>query len=173
MKLRTSRLFCALPLVLALTACNKLPKETTTGANTFGCRVDGKIWNTYAEHTLDNAVESEYDAGFFTLSAERDTRKDGGRIDLQLADSLGLRTRTYAGASKGFYATYTRVDDGEYDIFQTDSTTSASITITHFTPPSEPGEKAIVSGTFSFTAKSSTTGKTAEITDGRFDVAAR
>ncbi len=171
----TSRLSsCTLALLLALASCSKLPKETTSGAHTFGCRVDGKAWNTYTEHTLDNAIEAEYDAGFFTLSAERDTKKRGGRIFLQLADSAGLlHTRTYTGAAGGFYATYFRDEDGTTEIFQTGSSGTGRITLTRFTPPPTPADEAIVSGTFSFAATSAATGEVVEITDGRFDVKAR
>lgn len=175
MKLSSSLgIVIALANFTALSACNKLPKETTSGKNTFGCRVDGKVWNTYTETFLDNAIEPEYQDGYFTVTAERDTKKRGGRIYLQLADSPGLRTRTYGGAADGFYATYFKDEDGTTEIFQTNpSGGGASITLTRVTPPSAPDQNAIVSGTFSFTATSANTGEAVEITDGRFDVEAR
>ncbi len=167
-KLRALVLLC----ILTLTACNKLPKETTSGKNTFGCRVDGKIWNTYTEHWLDRSVEPEYQTGYLAIQAERDTRKGGGRFYLQLADSLDLRTRTYNAADDQFNVSYTSTDDNG-ELYLTDTTDATStLTITHFTPPSAPEEHAIVSGTFSFTLTSPNTGKKIVVTDGRFDVKA-
>ena len=168
-KFRALLLLC----ILAAYACKKLPRETESGKNTFGCRVDGKIWNTYAEHWLDNAIEPEYGDGYFTVTAEREKGKHGGRIYLQLADSLGLRTRTYNGGADGFYATYFWDEKGNAEIFQTTPTGKASITLTRVTPPTTPDGKAIVAGTFSFTATNAATGEAVEITDGRFDVEAR
>jgi hypothetical protein len=166
---RTLAVFC----LLSLAACNKLPKETTSGKNTFGCRVDGKIWNTYTEHWLDRAVEPEYEDGFFTVKAERDTRDRGGTFFLQLSDSLGIRTRTYTAATDRFYATYSPWEDNG-DLYLTDTTDATSIlTIKHFTPPPAQGEYAIISGTFSFNLTSPNTGKKYVITDGRFDIKAK
>lgn len=174
MKLRFALRMMAVLTGLFFAACNKLPKETSSGKNTFGCRVDGKVWNTYTETSLDNAIEPDYDAGYFTVTAERDTRKNGGRIYLQLADSTGLRTRTYNGAAEGFYATYFRDEDGTTQIFQTAASGGgASIALTRVTPPATASGKAIVSGTFSFTATDASTGETVKVTDGRFDVEAR
>jgi len=158
--------------LLALAACNKLPRETTKGKNTFGCRVDGKVWNTYTDHTLDRAIEPEYQTGYFVLTAERDTRPRGGRFSFILVDTAGLRTRTYAGFKDGFSATYTSWDHN-HDLFVLDTTdASATLTLTRMTPPATPDGKAIVSGTFSFTVVSPNTGERIQVTDGRFDVEA-
>ena len=148
-----------------------LPEETTEGKGTFGCRVNGEIWLPYAEHTLDNAIEPEYDsAGWFAVGAERE-KSVGHYIWLQLADSTGLSTKTYS-SNEGFAAHYKKMTNGQEEIFDTPVGSPASITITKIVPPSGSERHAIISGTFSFTARSFTTGDSIRITDGRFDLKA-
>jgi hypothetical protein len=146
-----------------------LPEETQEGKGTFGCRVNGEIWLPYAEHTLDNAIEPEYDSsGWFAVGAERE-KSVGHYIWLQLADSTGLSTKTYS-SNEGFAAHYKKMTDGQEEIFDTPVGSPASITITKIVPPSGSERYAIISGTFSFTARSFTTGDSVRITDGGFDL---
>ena len=170
-------LWFILPAMMLQAGCKQLdltpglPEETKEGKGTFGCRVNGDIWLPYAEHTLDNAIEPEYDStGWFAVRAEKENGI-GHYIWLQLADTTGLHEKAYDGAN-GFFAYYEKMTDGQVETFVVKPSSPASITLTKVVPPSAGDRYAIVSGIFSFTAISTTTGDSVRITEGRFDLKA-
>lgn len=154
-----------------------LPDETQEGKNTFGCKVDESLWLPYVEHTLDRKVEAEYRGGWFTMRAERE--KDPIEyIRLQLSDPSGsLQVKTYT-VKEGFTASFETQTLSQYDLLSVDSTGEGAVTITRVQPVTDTAiggivsRYTIVSGRFSFTAVSPTSGKKVEIRDGRFDVQA-
>lgn len=152
-----------------------LPEATQTGEHTFGCKVDGKNWKPYAEHTLDRAIEPEYSPRGFTVRLENEIG-DIPYIYLSIVDTTGLKERTYR-VHEGFEATVTKsVNDSllSDDLSTHDSDLVGYVTITKVKQPtgkiSDPG---ILSGTFSFNARSWRTGRTVQVTEGRFDFALR
>jgi hypothetical protein len=175
---RTAIVFLSAFLILA-TGCKQLdltpelPAETQEGKHTFGCKVDDAFWLPYAEHTLDRAIEPDYDSGYFSVRVEREIG-DVSHIYLQLGDSTGLHTKTYSKA-EGFSASVNKKEDGVYDTYFTSSSSEeANITLTKAEMPAADGSKqVIVSGRFSFVATSATTGKSIRVTDGRFDLKVR
>jgi len=171
-------LFCAFSLITG--GCKavddvinpSLPAETQEGKNTFGCKVNDALWLPYTEHTIDRALEPEYDHGWFTLRAERETG-NLPYINLQLADSTGLHTKHYSEA-EGFGGSVTFYENGQSDTYITLPGDRADITLTKAEPPAPNGSReVIISGTFSFVATSTLSGKKVTVTEGRFDLKAR
>lgn len=149
-----------------------LPDETQEGKNTFGCKVNGKIWLPYTEHTLDRAVEPEYDRGWFAVRVERE--KDPSQLMwLQLGDSTGIQQKTYT-LNDGFYAYFQSQKEGKVDTYMAGPGSTGIVTITKVEeqPPKNGRISTIVSGTFSFTAKDDISGQTVIVSEGRFDVKA-
>jgi hypothetical protein len=148
-----------------------LPAETREGKGTFGCRVNDALWLPYTDHTLDRAIEPEYRPGWFALRAERE-QNTAEYFWLQIADSTGLQKKLYS-ADQGFYAYFETNTNNQYELFVVKPDSASTITLTRVTPPGSSDIRyTIVSGTFSFVAESTTTGKTVTIKDGRFDVKA-
>ena len=136
-----------------------LPPATQTGANTFGCKVNGKVWlpsetawiefingglNIVGEDILDNNSAVAIHIGEFTIS-------DSGYFQ------LGKHTSYFSQASF----------DTDKNIFITDLVNIGNITITRLDTTKL---NYIVSGTFNFKARDEITGETVEITEGRFDL---
>ncbi len=170
-------LTCLLPACKDLDITPGLPEATQEGKNTFGCMVDGKLWLPYAEHTLDSEVEGEHSTGWFGVRAEQE-KNPLQYIWLQLADSTGgLKLKTYS-LDEGFSAYLESYTNGVSERYDTGPGNDGSITITKLEPRTGTAiggvsrSYTIVSGTFSFSATSATTGKAVRITEGRFDVQA-
>jgi hypothetical protein len=175
-----AKVLLTLVLMLAMGACNtlddikpKLPDETQEGKDTFGCLVNDELWLPYVEHTLDHALESDYDKGYFSMRAERETG-DIPYINLVLGDSTGLHLKTYT-RDEGFYPSITIYENGQGDTYTTlPAGGEASITLTKAEEPSPNGStEVVISGRFSFVAVSSFTGKKVTVKDGRFDLKVR
>lgn len=170
-------LFCACFLLSGCKVLDEvkpqLPEETQEGKHTFGCYVDGALWLPYTEHTLDRALEPRYDAGYFTLRAEREIG-DVTHINMQLSDSTGFKLKTYT-RDEGFYPSVTISDNGQSDTYTVlPAGGEASITLTKAEEPAPDGSREVIfSGRFSFVAVSSFTGKQVRVTDGRFDLKLR
>jgi hypothetical protein len=152
-----------------------LPEETQEGKNTFGCMVNDQVWLPYVEHTLDRKVEAEYRGGYFTLRAEREMNPLE-YIRLQMFDSAGLQLKTYT-LWQQFSGSYESIKNGTPDMHVVDSTAQGSITFTKVEPKTKTvgnitSHYHIISGRFSFTAKSLTTGNRVTLKEGRFDVQA-
>jgi len=168
-----------LSLLLSSTACQKvedvfvekLPEATQTGAGTFGCLVDNKLWLPFVEHTLDSKIEVDYYPLAYSLQVQAENEKPDvtGLIRLYMNGGGPIKPGTYT-LGNGFSASCTK--DGQY---QTPTTGPGFITITKVEPQvvTKLGITThydIISGTFEFTAVNAATGKTMTITDGRFDV---
>jgi hypothetical protein len=150
-----------------------LPEATQTGMHTFGCKVDGKNWRPYAEHTLDRSIEDEYYGTAFNVRLENEI----GNIPfiyLALGDSSGIQEKTYV-LGKDFNATVTmKTDSLQDEVFdtRTGDDLEGYVTITKVKQPgAKITDKGILAGTFSFTARSATTQRITKVTDGRFDFA--
>ena len=168
-----------LSLVLLLCACEDLPKPTATGEQTFGCRVNGKMWkplgqrtgrrvgpptSTYmirtdnGEYLRINAYSGEESVGIW-LNASI-LGRGAYRLDQPyLCGAIEARGNTGEWLPKPFY------DCTSVEGYFTDSLRTGEVVITQFDRA-----KGIVSGHFSFTAYNSRTNSTVEVTDGRFDL---
>jgi len=158
----------------------QIPPVTQTGANTFGCLVDGKPWT--ANTGLSFSVKPLYiGAGyidgkyFLKLSARQRQSKEGidSNIDifiegankkgvflLNINDAIGPRISTPI-SSVGVY----RISDNYTYPYETDSAHTGQVTITRYDAANK-----IAAGTFYFTAQNVDNDSIVHITDGRFDV---
>ncbi len=171
-------LACFFMLSLSFTACKiaddllDLPEETQTGAQTFGCLVDSKRWKAYAEHTLDNAIEPEMGPTYFNARIENEIG-DVPYIYFEIGDSSGIQEKTYR-VGEGFSAMVTmKTDSLQGEVLYTNEVAQPEGYVT-ITKVKQRGadlmDKGILSGTFSFTAKSATSNRTTKVTEGRFDI---
>ena len=158
------------PLLLSLFCCDKdeltelekLPPETHSGQDTFGCLVNGKAW--VMEKRIGAATF--YQTGTFMIY----TGHNGFRAFISLViDDLNLdagkqyQLGEVSQTAPSDYAIYNEVDmNCEY---YTTSTYTGSLTISHIDKVNY-----TVSGTFEFEAWSDACAKVIKVTDGRFDV---
>jgi hypothetical protein len=159
---------------------DQLPPATDTGANTFGCLVNGKavvihkpfgdlspdfgceyqlIYNTVSGYSFNVYGTDVVDGCHFTS------------VEIGL-DSIQLHETTYLlNTPIVNYGRHGLVDiangcpPSPLLTYLTDSIVTGQLTITHFDQ-----EKQIVSGTFYFDAVETTRGDTVHVTDGRFDM---
>lgn len=167
---------------LAFASCEDLPKPTTTGKQTFGCRVNGKLWrpkgraypagprNPVYVYNSSTQKESIYIEAFLgtestILYLDVPVLRKGSYVLNQPAFFPTRRGISYAE----FASVQTRVDSGQInyltDRYLTDSLRTGEI----FLARVDRGA-GVVSGSFSFTGYDKNTGKTVEVTDGRFDL---
>jgi hypothetical protein len=169
-------LFLLFSLLLLSSSCKKkntepeLPPETTIGAMTFGCKVNGKVF--VPKGSLDGpAITSQYiylgtgQGGGWFLNLSGANRIDEPRITIGIeTDSLFIeegktyrmkeaKGHSYAGLLKGLNLYY---------IYPADS---GELIITKHNQ-----QERILSGRFWFTATSVYDQTKMSITEGRFDV---
>jgi hypothetical protein len=151
---------------------SKLPPATQTGANTFGCLVNGHALVPGGSlfsgaHTQCNYI---FTAGGYHLTIEGDADNNSQIKQILIeTDSLAvtqgqsLTFKAYAsGNADAFYDLITST--GSQNKYRTTNTISGQLTITKLDPI-----KQIVSGTFYFKAIN-ISGDTVKVTDGRFDM---
>jgi len=151
----------------------QLPPATQTGANTFGCLVDGKVWiptgggaGSGVNPTRGGLFQDT--AGKLNIHIAANSYNDYIEIYLKYITSTGtfyLNSNTGVKPNVIFPESY-----GAYfirntsDYFVTDTLHTGLVKITYADTTT-----GIVSGTFEFTAKNKQTGEIKEITKGRFD----
>lgn len=168
-----------LSITIIITSCKKqpvdqlslLPAATQTGANTFGCLVNGKAFlpkksfSVIARTDLSCFYSNTENGYVFNIGASRDLGSGSSDVVGIATDSLKISEGETINLTKAFTPT---LAFGDYAINVSSYTTNASatgeLTITHLDMI-----KQIVSGTFQFNAVSKS-GDTVKITNGRFDV---
>jgi len=164
-------------LLLAASHCKKnkdqLPSATQSGANTFGCLIDGKAWIPTG-HGAGSGIEPTSGGFFGTPDGKRNiyikaySPSDDIHIFLKQVYTVGTYYLNKNNIGRPDFLIYPESyggyfrDDGSY--FVTDSLNTGVVRITYADTTS-----GIVSGTFQFTAKNPQTGPLKKITDGRFD----
>jgi hypothetical protein len=161
--------------LLTLSQCKKkdsspqLPLETTTGAMTFGCKIDGRVFvprNYYTRTGL--YVQYVYlgpgkGGGYFLNIPATDWAAETIEAVRITTDSLLVQEgktypfRTSKGSAHAEY--HASVDYEKLD--QDDG----QLTITRFD-----AQQGIISGRFDFVGTDKSTGRHVRVTDGRFDV---
>jgi hypothetical protein len=149
---------------------DQLPPATQTGAQTIGCLVNGvPFTDSGVMNNFYQFINGEY---FLVINWEMNTSEGFmfGQIDLSKIEINEGETYTlnisdfleddYVGGN-GTYAT----NIGEQSQYETNETVTGHIHFTRFDT-----ENFIMSGTFEFQAKEIQSGKTINITDGRFDL---
>jgi len=162
-------------VVLLLTQCTKkdptpqLPAETTTGAMTFGCKIDGRVFVPRDYYTRTGLYVQYVNLGsgkgggyFLNIPATDWAGKPIEGVGITTDSLLVQEGKTYPfktkkGNAKAFYFA-----DNQYQKLYQDS---GALTITRF----DPGQ-GILSGRFYFVGTNKITGQQVQVTDGRFDV---
>ncbi len=168
-------------IILTATGCKKdkktpleqLPPETQTGANTFGCLIDGKAFKPKGNPLAGPVIKAHYQfvngKQGFGISARRSDGETGQGVGIG-GDSIQLNIGTFdltspaSGKFCGGY-TYRGLTDPAGISYYTNEIQSGQITVKYFNTIEQ-----IVSGTFWFDAIDTTTGKIVQIREGRFDL---
>jgi hypothetical protein len=161
--------------VLTLSQCGKkdpapqLPLETTTGAMTFGCKIDGRVFVPRNYYTRTGLYVQYVNLGsgkgggyFLNIPAADWAGKPIEGVSITTDSLLVQEGKTYPfqnakGTARAFYFA-----DPEYHKRDQDP---GELTITRFDPV-----QRIISGRFHFVGTHESTGKQVRVTDGRFDV---
>lgn len=148
---------------------DQLPPVTQTGANTFGCLLNGKAWTPKGNNGTSNyrvSYDPTYDGGTFDLRTYRYPSEGKEPQYLILYSNNLSNTGTYLFKNRSrsrarFSDHKTNCNIASYDSLSTYSSGSLAITRLDL-------NQGIISGTFEFTlAKPGC--DTIKVTDGRFD----
>lgn len=157
-------------------AADPLPKATQTGANTFGCRLNGEPWLPNGYHRMSGEVvkvSASYEttgacAGCFCVGAFRRERVyDDIELVVNKLDHVGtypLNTTNHWSQPWIAGGRYRPLQPSSTD-YLTDSLRTGTLTITRLDTVAR-----IISGTFTFSAHQTGGTQVASVTDGRFDV---
>lgn len=152
---------------------SKLPAATQTGANTFGCLVNGKAFIPggslfSGSHQQCNYIYTNGGYYFTILTTNQDYYNAVKQVQIE-TDSLTISEgqililrRLSAGHANAGYAFIGA--NNNLNSYDTTDTNSGQLTITKFDQVNQ-----IVSGTFYFTAVNIAK-DTVKVTDGRFDM---
>ena len=163
------RSFFSLPLLVALLllgGCKKdkvkpvdqLPPATTTGANTWGCLVNGEVWT--------GETASQMRADWTTSDLLYATMGRANWLSVIFPDTTHRASQQpgiyplVRGGNPGNYARLTNMGRS----YRPEDLIKGTAQITRLDR-----QAGIISGTFSF-IMSSTPGDTVRVTDGRFDI---
>ena len=169
-----------LPLLLSFTlltinGCLKkdanpaLPPETMTGAMTFGCKVDGRVFHPrngkgrdglYVQYVNLGASKG---GGYYLNIPARDWKQEPSEGVQLTTDSLLVEEGKTYPFMTGKGQAYARYSRGNY--FEKLNQDAGELTITRFDRT-----QGILSGRFHFIGTNQTTGQQVRVTDGRFDV---
>lgn len=147
----------------------QLPPETTTGAMTFGCKVNGKVFvpkggrgrpGLYAQYV--NLGAGPGGGWFLNIPATNWLPNPPEGVNIETDSLLVSQGQTYQfknlkGSARAFY------DNG--NVYQKLNADTGELKITKFDQTTR-----IVSGTFFFIGTNLTTGEKISITEGRFDI---
>jgi hypothetical protein len=179
----------AIYLLFGLTECKKngssgpvLPPITQTGANTFGCMLNGQVWLPHwsCNSFVAGAVQLDYDIRplnpgsmvplLFALSAGN-SANGGSFFDFGQNSTLSDHIYGTGNIIDSLHVSFIGMPDGEYLDADLPGATPRFIQITKLDTINK-----IVSGLFAFTlyARSGPSGQThldsVVVTDGRFDL---
>ena len=156
---------------------DELPPETQTGANTFGCLVDGKAFKPGGASLSGGSLQCNYQylgnqvGGGYFFVVKGTNQSDAGVFSVSLfidslqifqGNKLTLRSRINGNASASYFKSPT---NPYYEIYKTGSTNFlGEIWVKKFDTLNQ-----IVSGTFWFDAVNNS-GQKVEIREGRFDM---
>jgi hypothetical protein len=145
----------------------QLPPITTTGAGTFGCKVNGKVW-------VAKSNKTGWPPTYASISKHHDWNVNiTGNIVLNNTKDVVIGI-TYFNTFSNHYPLYMRKDNASSagysdrvvnQQWKTDSIVGGAVTITRFDTINQ-----IVSGTFFFDCVNKETNDTMHITEGRFDM---
>jgi hypothetical protein len=185
-------------MVLVLLSCKKevvyrngapgeLPAETQTGAGTFGCLVNGKVWKPagggigVGTSNLDLSYDPTFNGGTMSIKAYR--YRDSSNINILENVSIAISQLSKVGVYSMDNAAQNAV--GEYAYSGKNKTTNEIISFCQFNPYSDKRTgsltitkidltKGFISGRFEFTLTKTNPDSDCisiiKVTDGRFDL---
>ncbi len=182
--MRLSKLLCGSILSIALftfsqckkdkkSALEQLPAETQTGANSFGCLIDGKAFIPAGDPFGGPVKKAQYQyvngRYAFGISGSKSSGEEVGSISI-VGDSVIISTGTFDLTRRAING---KLSGGYYfsklgtlgNIYGTNETVKGQLIIKKFDQIN-----LIVSGTFWFDAIDTTTKKNLQIREGRFDL---
>lgn len=152
---------------------DQLPPETQTGANTFGCLIDGKVFIPKGDPLSGPIKKAQYQfingkQGFGVSGSQK---QNDGSITLvglggdSISLSVGIFSLTKFNSSGKYYGGYSEITFlNPGNNFYTNEIQTGQLTIKKFDTINQ-----IVSGTFWFDAKNSND-QIVQIREGRFDL---
>jgi Family of unknown function (DUF6252) len=155
---------------------SELPPATQTGANTFGCKIDGVFWapQSFAGTNASNKLEARYGGnnGVFINARNFSSSPTETEFEIYLSNVTGPGVYNLNTAT-GIYPSQTA--SYAYYVKRKITPLNEWITNAQFTGTVEISKSdkvnGIISGTFSFTAgELSATASALNVTEGRFDV---
>jgi hypothetical protein len=150
---------------------DQLPPETQTGANSFGCLIDGQVFVPKGDPLAGPIKKAAYQFlnGKYSLliSGKNSSASVVKGVGVQ-GDSILMTVGTFdlgeynvVGKLSGSYAEFT---SGNINDYYSNNINRGQLTITKFDEVNQ-----IISGTFWFDARN-TTGQIIQIREGRFDL---
>jgi hypothetical protein len=180
MKLITTLSIVLIFIILSASRCKKdpvnpidqLPPETKTGANTFGCLIDGKVFIPKGNPLGGPIKKASYqylnNGFYFGISGiDKSNPEDVTDVGIR-ADSVILAIGTFSltkYGAKGYLGGvgFSKIMQLSVEYY-TNEIQSGQLVIKHFDTINQ-----IVSGTFWFDAKN-TNGQIVQVREGRFDM---
>ena len=143
-----------------------LPPETQTGANTFGCLIDGKVFKPKGDPFGGPVIKAQYQfvngkQGFGVSGRNSNTNQVIGIIGNNIRLSIATFELTTFNSEGKFSGGYTLES---FDSYYTNDINKGQLVIKKFDSVNQ-----IVSGTFWFDAKNAN-GKIVQVREGRFDL---
>ena len=159
-------------LPIALTELEKLPPITQTGANTFGCLVDGVAWLPNGSRPQNGGsniqvyVDPTFQGGRFSITGHQynnyQSKLNFGSSNCTSGGSFDI---SQSANGIGYTRFLNNINTCEFSSFDAGTFRKGIFIITRYDLAN-----GIFSGTFDFTIKSQACGDTIRITNGRFDV---
>ena len=177
-RMKTKALFY-IATILLISSCTKevteLPEATQTGANTFGCKVDGNFWVPAGFGIVPTApiLEARMVSGNTLIINARNFSKSPTETEFEfrIKNVTGpgeylLNSDVSHPSLDNSYVYYVLRKVNPLNEWLTSSQYSGRVLITRL----ETGANAFVSGTFELDAVSEDDNSVIHITEGRFDV---
>lgn len=174
-RLSICRFLSLLGLLLCLAQCRKkdpspqLPPESTTGAMTFGCKIDGRVFVPRDYYTRTGLYVQYVNLGsgkgggyYLNIPATNWASKEIDAVRISTDSLLVQEGKTYV-FSTGKGSAHAEYDSGP--VYKKRDQDAGELTITRFD-----AQQGILSGRFDFVGTDKATGQQVKVTEGRFDV---
>ncbi len=144
---------------------DQMPPYTENGANTFACKINGKIWVNGGGDLIQDNISGGYNPSTKLFGVGGGKTSSGIEGDIWISNVpnvTGVGTFNFGGKNGGQAQYYYQIPDNKD--YLTDSIYNGNITLKKCDLKNK-----IYSGTFSFDAKLVGGSEVVHITDGQFD----
>lgn len=146
----------------------QLPSETHTGAFTFGCKVDGKVYTAKGKGGLlanQHVIYGYYSDSSISIYVGNTQSKFNFYFTVKYEGYTGIYLCKASPYSGTFYDNANGTIPGASNTYKTDNANIGKVNIKYFNTAAG----SILSGTFEMDAINAN-GKVIHITEGRFDI---